>query len=607
MDILTTITTQRLLDVAQAKEACSSAALHARVASRYPAAPLCLCSVLAGHAGLAVAAEFKRASPSKGDIVAPGTALEPYGRAYTLGGARIMSVLTEPTWFKGSMEDMEAAREVTAREAASAGLPSRPIILRKDFVLDEYQLLEARAYGADTALLIVASLPTAAVLAPLVQASRALGMEPLVEVNSVGELEVALAAGARVVGINNRNLRTFEVDLGTTTRIVAHAAALGAQVAILSLSGIKSGQDVADLAAECALAPGGRAVMRGFLIGEALMRCASPQALVAELCAAGTHVLAENPTATAAAAAAAAAATTPPTALLPHRLLPAEHRRAKVCGVRDCEAALHAARAGADFVGLILLPGSPRSITSATASAITGAIKAFREVEASAALAACAAAPASDSGGGAAALDVARLRAAGALLSATGKRARPLCVGVFKGQSPAAVLDLARAAGVDVVQLHGSEAAGDFAGFPLPIIKVLHVEAGVLVAPAAAALAQTAAAWSAVAAALLLDSAGGGTGSAFDHSALLPALDEALSGLAGAESGPVPFWLAGGLTPHALPSTLAALGACPPGGASRVWAQVGALDVSSGVEVEGAAKGTKDPHKVSAFVAGVHS
>ena len=514
MDILTLITTQRVLDVASAKASTPVDFLRARISSRYPHAPLNLLEVVAGVRGMAVAAEFKRASPSKGDIVAPDAAIEPFACAYTAGGAHIMSVLTEPSWFKGSLGDMEAARQASAALAQEAGRAQRPAILRKDFVLDEYQLLEARAFGADTVLLIVASLPSVAVLAPLVAASRALGMEPLVEVNTVEELDVALSAGAAVVGINNRNLRTFEVDLGTTARIVAHAAATrrGAAaaaaapgpLAILSLSGIKSGRDVTELAAECALAPGGLEVMRGFLIGEALMRCPSPQALVSELCAAGVGARGELPW----------EESSPQPQ--PHRLAPA--LAAKICGVRDAGAALHAARCGAHFIGLILVPGSPRCIDSDTARGIVGALRAFREQDPQALLAPCCSAGSASQGAPAAPprLNAPRLRACWRALEAASQRARPLCVGVFRNATPQAVLLQAKEVGLDLVQLHGEEAAVDFEGFPLPIVKVLHVRSGGGGGGGGGgraesqALALSAAGWSSVAAVLLLDSAAGG-------------------------------------------------------------------------------------------------
>ena len=261
---------------------------------------------------------------------------------------------------------------------------------------------------------------------------------------------------------------------------------------------------------------------------------------------------------------------------------------------------------------MILVPGSPRTVDSQCGAALTQALAAFREQDPGALLAQCAGLPGHLAAGGSAAaaaaaptLDAARLRAAGGLLQAAATRARPLCVGVFRDATPAAVLQACQALGLDVAQLHGRECAGDFAGFPLPLIKVLHVEAAegaAALASGAQALAAQAAQWSAVAAALLLDSSagGGGTGTGFSHALFLPALDSALSALAEGLQGPVPFWLAGGLQPSTLPGALQALRACVP--VARAWAQVGVLDVSSGVEVEGGAKGVKDPAKVEAFL-----
>ena len=291
-DILSTITARRRLDVAAASTAIPTATLLARAQQKYPAPPLSLSALLlAPGTPPRIAAEFKRASPSKGPLAPPTARAGDAAAAYTRGGAAILSVLTEPHWFKGSLEDMEEARLSGAAAAAEAGSP-RPLILRKDFVIDSYQLAEARAYGADTVLLIVACL-TPDELAALIRASRELGMEPLVEVNCVEELGVAIAAGATVLGVNNRNLRTFVVDLGTTARVVAAAGAAvrgGAPpLAILSLSGIKVPEDGVGVVHDC-LAAGASgeevaALLRGFLIGEALMTSADPTSTVAGMVA----------------------------------------------------------------------------------------------------------------------------------------------------------------------------------------------------------------------------------------------------------------------------------------------------------------------------------
>lgn len=213
---------------------------------------------------MAVIAEVKRASPSKGDL-APGMDAVVQAMKYARGGAAGISVLTEPVWFKGTLEDMSGVRA-----AVEALGEARPAILRKDFIVDEYQVLEARVHGADSVLLIVAALDDAT-LVHLMERSRALGMEPLVEVNNAEEMERALRAGARVVGINNRDLRNFRVDLGTTDRL---AGMVRGDVLLAALSGISTREDVARFEAA-----GAGAV----LVGESLMVADDPAAKIAEL------------------------------------------------------------------------------------------------------------------------------------------------------------------------------------------------------------------------------------------------------------------------------------------------------------------------------------
>ena len=215
-------------------------------------------------APVALIAEIKRASPSKGDI-APHIVAPRQGMKYARAGASAISVLTEPTWFKGTLEDM-----LQVRQAVGQLGDSRPPILRKDFIIDAYQVLEARAFGADAILLIVACLDDAT-LAGLLEFSRDCGMEPLVEVNNAAEMERAVAAGASIIGINNRDLRSFNVDLGTTDRL---AGMVPPDTLLAALSGIHSRADV-----ERFQAVGVGAV----LVGEALMEAEDPAAKVAEL------------------------------------------------------------------------------------------------------------------------------------------------------------------------------------------------------------------------------------------------------------------------------------------------------------------------------------
>jgi anthranilate synthase/indole-3-glycerol phosphate synthase/phosphoribosylanthranilate isomerase len=260
--ILETIVAQRRKDVATASAAIAQRELE-RLIDAAPAA-IDIVGRLRAQAPMAVMAEVKRASPSKGDIAPDIDAAEQAVR-YARGGAAAISVLTEPTWFKGSLDDLRCARERLA--ALGEG---RPALLRKDFIIDEYQVLEGRVHGADSVLLIVACLDDRS-LRGLLHYSRGLGMEPLVEVNNAAEMQRAVAAGARFVGINNRDLRDFTVDLGTTDRLAALA---GPDVLLAALSGISTREDVVRFQAT-----GCGAV----LVGEALMTAPNPGARIREL------------------------------------------------------------------------------------------------------------------------------------------------------------------------------------------------------------------------------------------------------------------------------------------------------------------------------------
>lgn len=203
-------------------------------------------------APLRLVAEIKRASPSKGEFDADLDAVA-QARDYAAAGASAISILTEPDHFRGTLADLEAVA------TALAGDPDRPALLRKDFIFDPYQVLEARAAGADALLLIVMMLEPAA-LRDLLARTHDLGMEALVEVHDESELDVALAAGARVLGVNNRDLRTFKEDLGTFERLAPLATA---DVTLVAESAIRSPEDARRMAAAGAHA---------LLIGEALVR-----------------------------------------------------------------------------------------------------------------------------------------------------------------------------------------------------------------------------------------------------------------------------------------------------------------------------------------------
>jgi len=218
-------------------------------------------------ATLAVIAEIKRRSPSKG-VLAPG--LDPAATAarYAAGGAAALSVLTDGPYFDGSLADLAAAR-------AACPLP----VLRKDFTLDPIQVYEARAARADAVLLIVAALPDDVVLADLVALAGELGLAALVEVDDEAGLERALGAGASVVGVTNRNLRTFAEDLATAERL---AGLIPPAVLSVAESAIRSPADARRMA---------DAGFSAVLVGEALVRAPDPEAAVRDLAAVRATIL----------------------------------------------------------------------------------------------------------------------------------------------------------------------------------------------------------------------------------------------------------------------------------------------------------------------------
>ena len=211
---------------------------------------------------IAVIGELKRRSPSKGDL-APDLDPGPTAKAYEAGGAVALSVLTDRPYFGGTVADLQAARDATT-------LPC----LRKDFVIDEVQVYEARAIGADAILLIVAAIHDDSLLTELHALALALGLDVLVEGHDAGEVERAVRAGARVVGVNSRDLSTFAEDLATATGL---AGMIPPDVVAVAESAIRSPADAR------------RAATAGFdavLVGEALVRADDPSALVRELAAA---------------------------------------------------------------------------------------------------------------------------------------------------------------------------------------------------------------------------------------------------------------------------------------------------------------------------------
>jgi len=255
-DILAEIVTRKRRAVAVARESVPLAVLEAAVPDAPPVRDF-FAAVSAGPP-IRLIAEFKRQSPSAGAI-RPGATVEEVVSAYAAAGAAALSVLTDQPGFGGSLADLEAAR-------ATAGLP----VLRKEFIIDPYQVVEARVHGADAVLLIAECLDDCH-LRSLYRLILDLGMTPLVELHDEANLVRVLDLGATLVGINNRDLKTMTTDLGHVLRLQAE---LPAEVVTVAESGIRTRADVERLEA---------AGVAAMLVGESLLKQADPGAAAATL------------------------------------------------------------------------------------------------------------------------------------------------------------------------------------------------------------------------------------------------------------------------------------------------------------------------------------
>lgn len=255
-DLLATMVaaTRRIVEV---RAAARPAAVLAREQSREPRGDAFADALRNGPAPRIIA-ECKRRSPSRGVLRADYAPAE-HAIAYARAGAAAISVLTEPTFFDGALEHLASVRAVV-------DLP----VLRKDFIVSEYQLLEAAVFGADAVLLIVGALEPAA-LRDLLHAARAMRLASLVEVHDLAEMQTALDAGAEIVGVNSRNLRTLEVNISVLDRV---AETLPRDVTAVAESGIKQAADIRRL---------GAAGYHAFLVGERLITQPDPGAALQEL------------------------------------------------------------------------------------------------------------------------------------------------------------------------------------------------------------------------------------------------------------------------------------------------------------------------------------
>ncbi len=498
--IVEEIATRRRSDVRTEIGLTGARAVRAAALAAPPARPI---AERLAAPGLHLIAELKRASPSSGRIAPAGDDVVARARAYEAGGAAAISVLCEPHWFGGSVDDLRRVR-------AAVAVP----VLAKDFVVEADHLPVLRAAGADLVLLL-AVLHPARRLARLVAATLSLGMEPLVEIHDARELERALATDARLIGLNNRDLRTLDVDVERAGRL---RELVPDDRLVIAESGV---QDPAIVARWRALG------FDGALVGETLMRAADPAAGVATFVAAG-----RSPTD------------------------PANVARrpfVKICGVTDADGVLAALAAGADAIGLNVVPGTPRALNLDEAAALAALIRA--------------AAP-SDR--------------------------RPLIVAVTADAGPDLLAGIVAALDPDVIQLNGSESVQAAQRTGRRAWKVIHLPAADSPDPTTATtdiVSRGRAYLAGGVERLLLDTAGGphpgGTGV------------RASEQLVAAVARELPVILAGGLNPANV------------AGAVRAVPLVG-VDVASGVErprspraTPGQAPGarpTKDPVRVALFV-----
>lgn len=253
MDLLSEIIASKRLRIEAAKHAVLIERIRKEaIEMRRSAEPHALLNALNRSDRINIIAEFKRRSPSKGTIRENADAAA-MARSYESAGAAAISVLTEEKYFDGSLDDLRAVREVVS-------IP----ILRKDFIVDEYQVYESATAGADALLLIVAALDDETLARLLLLTEDELGMDALVEVHTKEEMDRAVALGAKLIGVNNRDLRTFNVSTETSARLAGFAPA---DTVLVSESGLNP-DEVGKL----------RAVgYKGFLVGEVLMRAADPE------------------------------------------------------------------------------------------------------------------------------------------------------------------------------------------------------------------------------------------------------------------------------------------------------------------------------------------
>lgn len=549
---------------------------------------------------MTLAAEFKRASPSKG-LINPDVSAGSQAVQYYTAGASVISILTEERWFKGSMKDLTEARLHTQQKQQSnqnnmsPSSQSRPVILRKDFIITTYQILEAASAGADTVLLIVAVTP-APLLKTLIEFCRSLKMEPLVEVHAPAELNVAIQSGAKVIGVNNRNLHTFQMDLATTDRTAVQLKAMGINFHhgdnktnnSDNQGGNSSSDNDKDLYALCALSGMSTAQdvhryrqlgVGMVLIGESLMRSHDPKMAISALCLHPDQYHKNHLTATGGGAYVGGT------------------KIVKVCGITNPEDALVACRSGANLIGIIFAEKSKRKVNVTEAKKVVEAVRQFGERDSRATFTDIFINSNQPTKEAVPALLMQKAQA----LQQVATSHRPLVVGVFQNQSSEFIAKMVQEAGIDLVQLHGSE--GMEAAAPqncggVPALRVVDIPADSSLSPSSTsaifseaktkddAVTKIIDGLTSDPLAILLDTtmkggqAGGGTGKTFDWG-----IAESI------QNRGLPVIIAGGLKPENIRDAVAGV---------RPWG----VDVSSGVEQS---PGKKDVEKVKTFVSEARS
>ncbi|CAB4482466.1 hypothetical protein RhiirA5_347183 [Rhizophagus irregularis] len=540
--ILEKIHKQRLADIELAKKQPGSSPHDLKVLLSLHIAPPLIDFVSRINQTLpkypAIFAEIKRASPSKGNIDLSVNAVK-QALTYSNAGASVISVLTENKWFKGTLNDMRQVRD------ALSTIPNRPAVLRKDFIVDTYQIMESRLYGADTILLIVSILSDEK-LSELYNFSKDLGMEPLVEVNNEEEMLKALRIGAKVIGVNNRNLHTFDVDMNTTSRL---AEMVPENVILAALSGISGRADVISY-----LDQG----VKAFLIGEALMRSENKRAFVKELLELNEEEVVNDESSS---------------------LLKLDTPRSplvKICGISSIEAAIAAADAGTDIIGLIFAK-SKRRVSLETALEIVSIIREMQSEKKTELTGIEDDEPTPYS------ILTSQKHHDWFQLHATriNRSKKPLILGVFQNQSLDYITKIIDALKLDLVQLHGDEPLDLSRLIPIPVIKAFHIDNNfsnptLVTQPGYNHIC-------------LLDtkttdgSNSGGKGQIFDWDIALKIKKSVSNKLSG--KGSFPIILAGGLTPENVEEAARKV---------KPWM----VDVSSGVETNG----EKDLDKIREFI-----